>query len=237
MSHPDHPLLSVLIPAFNAERYLAEAIESVLSQDWKPLEIVVVDDGSEDRSAIIAESFGPPVRCVRRPHGGLAAARNAAVAEARGQFIAFLDADDLFTPGSLAVRMAAFQNDPSTEAVLGRYLAFHSPELNDQQQARFVLTKEPQRGHVGGTTIFRAEVFNRVGQFNELLTSGPDLDWFIRAKDQEISMRYLSDIVSHRRIHGLNMSLTLKETLSSNRARILKAALDRRRAAAGGEQS
>src|SRR5207253_5209416 len=84
------PLITVIIGAYDAERYLGEAIESVLAQTHPNFELIVVDDGSTDRTGEIAESYGEPVRCIRQANGGMAAARNRAIPEARGSFLAFL---------------------------------------------------------------------------------------------------------------------------------------------------
>jgi glycosyltransferase involved in cell wall biosynthesis len=90
--------VSVVIPALNAGRFLAETIRSALNQSLPPLEIIVVDDGSTDRTAEVADGFGPPVRCIHQENAGPAAARNRGVHEARGEFVAFLDGDDLWYP-------------------------------------------------------------------------------------------------------------------------------------------
>ena len=231
MAESGRSLLSILIPVRNGDHYLAETIESVLRQDWQPIEIVVVDDGSEDRSAEVAEGFGPPVRCVRRPPQGLAAARNAALAEARGEFVAHLDADDLLPPGSIALRMASLAADSALEMVVGRLEAFFSPDLDEAARSRLCLPEESRRGHLSGASIVRARVFRRVGAFDESCRLLPDIDWFMRATESGVRTQFLPDIVVRRRIHGGNMSLTMKDE-SGELLRILKVSLDRRRATA-----
>ena len=97
-----------MIPAFDAERYLGDAIESILRQTCPPVELIVVDDGSSDRTPEIALSFGDSVRCVRQPHSGIGAALNRGIAMAHGALLAFLDADDLWTENKLALQLEAF---------------------------------------------------------------------------------------------------------------------------------
>ena len=106
------PLISVMIGVYNAEPYLAEAIESVLAQDYEPLELVVVDDGSNDGSAEVAKSF-PQVNYFFQDNAGNGAARNRAVEAATGDLFAFVDADDRFTPGKLTLQKAALDADPA----------------------------------------------------------------------------------------------------------------------------
>lgn len=102
----DSPAISVVIPCFNGAQYLGEAIQSALTQTYPPVEIIVVDDGSEDNSAEIAESFGPPVRVLRQANSGESVARNKAWELTTGDWIALLDADDRWLPEKLARQIA-----------------------------------------------------------------------------------------------------------------------------------
>lgn len=101
----DGPTVSVIIPVYNGERFLAEAIRSALDQTLSPAEIIVIDDGSTDASAEVARGFGPPVRVLAQANLGPAAARNLGVAHAAGDLLAFLDADDLWMPEKLAYQV------------------------------------------------------------------------------------------------------------------------------------
>src|SRR5687768_9695612 len=124
-----HPLVSVIVPVHQGERYLGEAVESVLAQTYAPIELIVVDDGSTDRSADIARGFGPVVRYVYQVNAGQSAARNHGVRLARGPLLAFLDDDDSWSPGKLALQVAALASDPCLEAVFGHVRQFVSPDL------------------------------------------------------------------------------------------------------------
>jgi len=110
------PLVSVVIPAYNAGRWIGQAVNSVLAQDWRPTEIIVVDDGSTDDTSSVVSSYGSAVRCVGQPNGGVSLARNRGMAESQGAFIAFLDADDAWLPTKLARQMAALQQQPECAA-------------------------------------------------------------------------------------------------------------------------
>ena len=106
-----NPLISAMIGAYNAAPYLGEAIESVLAQDYEPIELIIVDDGSTDGTADVARSFAR-VKLIQQENGGNGAARNRAVENATGELYAFLDADDRFTPGKLSLQKAALDADP-----------------------------------------------------------------------------------------------------------------------------
>ncbi len=104
------PSISVVIPCYNAAKYLGEAVDSVLRQTCQPLEILVIDDGSTDGSGTLAESYGPPVRVIRQANQGQSAARNRGICEARGEWLALLDADDLWEPEKLRLQLDALKH-------------------------------------------------------------------------------------------------------------------------------
>ncbi|MFN9200245.1 MAG: glycosyltransferase family 2 protein [Planctomycetaceae bacterium] len=229
MNPPESPQLSVLIPVYNGARYLAQTLDSVLSQEGVSPEIIVVDDGSTDDSVSVAQSFAPRVRTVGRPHAGLAATRNAALREARGDFIAHLDQDDLLTPRSLSVRLQRLLADLQLDMVAGHQQSFFSEDIDPAVRSRLQISQGPQPGHVAGVAIIRARVFDQLGGFDESLQSFGDLDWSMRATEAGIRTEVLPDVVLLRRVHGANMSLTKKAQADLERARLLKASLDRRR--------
>ncbi|MCC7137731.1 MAG: glycosyltransferase family 2 protein [Planctomycetes bacterium] len=114
MSSDHRPLVSVVLPVFDGERTLHDAVRSVLEQTWAPVELIVVDDGSRDGSLALARSFaGPAVRVIPSRNGGVGRARNIGIAAARGDLVAFLDHDDALTPRSLEVRVPALLEAPS----------------------------------------------------------------------------------------------------------------------------
>lgn len=108
-----HPTVSVVIPCYNAAPFLRETLESALNQTQPPLEVIVVDDGSTDDSASIAEAFGDPVRVIRQPNQGESVARNRGMEEALGEWIAFLDADDVWHRDKTAIQLEAVKNRDS----------------------------------------------------------------------------------------------------------------------------
>jgi glycosyltransferase involved in cell wall biosynthesis len=115
------PAVSVVIPCYNTEKYLREAIGSVLAQTALPIEIIVIDDGSTDKSVDIAESFGPPVRVIRQKHQGESVARNRGIDEAKGDWIAFLDADDIWKANKLESQLKKILIDPNLICIHSHY--------------------------------------------------------------------------------------------------------------------
>jgi glycosyltransferase involved in cell wall biosynthesis len=227
-------MVSVIVPAYNAEAYLAETLESVLKQDWEPLELLVVDNGSTDRTFAVAESFGRGVRIISRSHGQPGATRNSGIAAAQGEFLLHLDADDLLTPNSISTRMRYFPEGPALDMVIGKLVCFFSPELSDEERARYVMPVAPQQGHLPGAAIIRADAFDKFGRLDEELAINACLDWSVRARDGGARIRLIEDVVVKRRIHGKNMSLVKKRELDESRIQILRASLARRRKANAG---
>ena len=220
--------VSVVIAVYNGERYLEAAIRSALGQTAPPDEIVVVDDGSADESARIARAFGPPVRCLSEPHRGVSAALNRGVEQARGTFLAFLDADDLWIEDKLARQLDALAADPSLDAVFGHVEQFPSPELPPSERPRLDERLRVAPGYLAGALLIRAEAFHRVGPFDPNWQIGNFIDWYLRAQEAGLRDAMLGAIVLRRRLHGDNMG-TRERVARGAYAQILKRALDRRR--------
>jgi glycosyltransferase involved in cell wall biosynthesis len=222
--------VSVIIPAFNAEAYLAEAIDSVLAQTLPPFEVIVVDDGSTDATAAIARRFAPAVNCFSQPNGGIGAARNSGVRAAHGNALAFLDADDLWLAAKLSLQVGALLADPALDLVFGHAEQFISPHLAGAQGRPGV--GGPMPGYVAGTLLVRREAFLRVGPFATGLKVGEFIDWYARARDIGLKAHLLPDVVLRRRIHDTNTGIRERDSRVEY-ARVLRAALARRRAAGG----
>jgi glycosyltransferase involved in cell wall biosynthesis len=221
------PLISVIIPVYNRERYLAEAIESVLNQTYPAIELIIVDDGSTDRSAEIAQKY--PLTYHYQPNGGMGAARNAGVKLATGKFLAFLDSDDIWVLDKLSKQMAAFEVDPNLEAVFGYAQNFYSPEVDETFRQRIRCPDRPIAAHTApGMTIERS-AFWRIGLFDPELKTTAEISWYIRASEQQLRHVTLTDVVFHRRIHETNNGITERHH-TNERLHLLKAKLDRQRA-------
>jgi glycosyltransferase involved in cell wall biosynthesis len=222
--------VTVVIPVHNGEAYLGDAVESVLAQTQGRPEIVVVDDGSTDGTARVAEGFGDALLYITQPNGGPASAMNRGAAQARGEYLSFLSADDVWAPEKLARQLAALR-ESDADLVFGHVEHFLSPELDPGEAAALSCPAEPMPATSAGTMLTRLETFRRVGPFDDRLRVGEFMDWYSRATEAGLEALVLPEVVSRRRVHGGNHSLRSRAPQSY--AAILKANLDRRRAAAG----
>jgi glycosyltransferase involved in cell wall biosynthesis len=215
-------LVSVIMPVYNGERYLGEAIESVLAQTYGPIELIVIDDGSLDSSSRIAKGF-PSVRYAVQANLGVGAALNHGIHLAQGDFLAFLDADDLWAENKTARQMSAFQEDPELDMVFGHVEQFLSPEVNGHYAMTGIY-----RGYLKGAMLIKKNSFSRAGQYETKVVIGDFIAWYARAIDSGLKSLMLSDIVLKRRIHKHNMG-TLQREHQADYVRVLKETLDRRR--------
>jgi glycosyltransferase involved in cell wall biosynthesis len=195
--------ISVLVPCYNDAAFLEEALHSALRQSREPDEIIVVDDGSNDDSLAVAARFGDRVRCKQTRHQGISGARNTCLREARGDIIAFLDADDVWPRTSLETRMAQLEREADADAVFGMTEEFLSPEYHSDTQARRV-GHGPVRVRLPGATLVRHRTFDTLGGFNETLAVGEWIDWFDRFNNAGLNLSSAPEIVLRRRIHAGN---------------------------------
>jgi glycosyltransferase involved in cell wall biosynthesis len=221
------PFISVIIPVFNGEAFLAEAIESILRQDYHPLEIIIVDDGSTDGTATIASSYSAGVRYVYQPNSGPAAARNRGLKMANGEVIGFLDADDLWPENKIEHQLARLTDDPSVEIVIGLQLLVRIDGIVDGKHT-FENLSNPRINLSLGCALVRRSVFDIVGFFDETLYYCDDWDWFMRARELGVPMLIHQDVTLIARRHEGNM--TNRVELGNHYAiRMIKMSLDRRR--------
>ena len=221
-------LVTAVIPVYNGQRYLAEAIDSVLAQDYGAVEGLVIDDGSTDGSAEIARSYGGHIRYYYQPNGGLSAAQNAGVAGARSEFIAYLDCDDLWVPGKISLQMEVFRVQPEADMVFGHVEQFYSREPGEEHTGDLPVAPEVMAGYSTGTMLARLDVFKVAGLFSSEFRVGEFLDWYARANDAGLVSVMLKDVLLKRRIHADNMGVRDRDK-RGDYLRVFKASLDRRR--------
>ena len=221
------PLVSVIIPVYNGARFLRAALESVFAQTYRPLEVIVVDDGSVDDSGAIAQSF-PEVHYIRQENQGVAAARNNAIEVARGEFLAFLDQDDLWRPEKLKAQVGYLLDNPDLGYTLTHQQFFLEPGATLPPWFRKELLATVHTGWVLGTLVVRRSVFDQVGGFATGYSAANDSDWFFRAKAAGIRTAVVPELLLLKRVHEANDSGRAKEILSEL-LKVVKTSLDRQR--------
>jgi glycosyltransferase involved in cell wall biosynthesis len=203
------PLVSVVIPAYNAESHIAEALESLRAQTCRQMEIIVVDDGSSDRTAEIVTSRFPEVRCVRQPNGGASSARNRGVQEARGEWVAFLDADDAWHPDKLRAQLDLMRRHP--EVRLCRTLGSEIPLTDvgpvpsgpDGLPVHELFTSlAPTLMNpyfTTSTVVVRRDSFLAVGGFDTSLKIAEDIDLYLRILLEAPTVLLLKAVAVYKR--------------------------------------
>ncbi|HZQ07510.1 MAG TPA: glycosyltransferase family A protein [Anaerolineae bacterium] len=222
-------LISVIVPVYNGANYLAEALESAQQQTYAPLELIVIDDGSTDASFEMAGRLAA-VRRVQQAHSGISAARNRGIELARGDFFAFLDADDVWLAEKLTLQMRALEANPDLGMVFGHVQEFLSPELPAEIANTLRCEPESKPGVIPSTLLVRREAFQRIGAFETQWDVGEFASWMLHASEARVAWSILPDLVARRRIHTANNGIRQRHAFNQY-ARLIKASLDRRRAA------
>jgi glycosyltransferase involved in cell wall biosynthesis len=195
--------VSCIVPVYNGERFLAEALDSILAQTHRPFEIIVIDDGSTDGTPEVIAGYAGRVRYQRQENAGVAAARNAGLELASGELIAILDADDLWHPEKLARQSARFEARPELGISLTHVHNFWVPELAyEKEQSRGLL--DTAMSH--GSLVARRTLFDRIGPFDAGARHKDVIGWLIRACQQGAAAETLAEVLAYRRIHQSNLS-------------------------------
>ncbi len=196
--------VSVVIPARNAVRTLGETLATIAAQSLSPLEILVVDDGSDDGTADLAESVG--ARALRQPPDGVAAATNRGIAAAGGELVALCDADDLWHPEKLARQAALLSAHPGAGMALCHFDCFLCPSVAPAERASIAVPQESRAGWLRSCLLARRGVFARVGPLQVGLQMGDMIDWFDRARLAGVETVIHPEVLMHRRLHPRSLS-------------------------------
>lgn len=209
------PRVSVLIPCYNAGRYLGAALDSVLAQTYRNFEILVVDDGSEDDSAAVAARY-PQVRYFRNAHSGISVTRNLAISKACGEILVFLDADDLWVPEKLEKQVAYLDSHPECQLVYTLVQNFFdgNPETMTQRQEQLL---NANMDNCLVTCCIRRDLYETYGGYREDYPYGEDTHWVTRLWAAGVNMKHcIPEALYLRRIHDSNISLTHRKVEQKN---------------------
>lgn len=194
------PLISIIMPCFNGEKYIESAINSILAQNYAPIEFIIIDDGSTDNSKAVIQSFGDKIQYYYQANGGPSKARNLGLSVARGEYIGFLDADDMMNENMLEKCIGIFEEYPDTEVVWTKYQLVYeagAPKYG-------IKIGEDNTIHTTylGSALYKKEVFDKIGLLDEQMRFGEDTDWWLRAREAKINIQKIEFIgIIHRRHH------------------------------------
>lgn len=208
--------VSVIIPTYNYGHFIGEAIESALAQTFPVSEIIVVDNDSTDDTESVVRGFGERVTYIREPNLGVSAARNKGIESSKGDFIAFLDADDTWLPQKIEKQIAKMLDDPEIGVVhcglrefdnaSGETLALHLDGSEGWVADEMLLFSTPTIIGPGGTILVRREVFENVGGFDTRLTNGEDWEFCLRVA-RKYKIGFIAEPLVNYRNHGENAHL------------------------------
>jgi glycosyltransferase involved in cell wall biosynthesis len=216
--------ISVIIPAYNREEYIGEAIESVLTQTYPPYEVIVVDNNSTDRTVEIAASFAG-VSVVHESKQSIGAARNRGVLASSGDWLSFLDSDDLWTQEKLALQVAELERHAEVSICFGMSQNFADPTTSPDALPVAAINTRPIAGRTVSTLLIHRPVFEQIGLFAETTGSTEYVEWFSRLQDNGEPFVEVDQVLHLRRIHAQNTAPKHNQQYSQ----VLKQILDRRR--------
>lgn len=223
------PKISVLIPSYNSEKYIEDCLQSILKQSLRPYEIIVVDDGSSDQTVQVLLAY-KEVKVICQEKKGVSFARNTALAESIGEFIAFQDADDLWFVDKLKLQFEFLSNNPDIGLVFSKMKNFIDPTINDQSKTYWEHFQKKNIDPIGlPSMLSRRSVFEIVGNFNTALPLGEDLDWFSRVEEAGIKKKIMPDLLARRRLHDSNTTLLPAEDQQAIRLKLIQSSLFRQR--------
>src|SRR5262245_28298699 len=201
------PFVSVIMPAYNSERYIADAIRSLLSQTGVTVEVIVVSDGSTDGTERIVGAMAaedPRIRLFAETHRGVAAARNVGLAAATADFITFLDSDDLCAPGRLQRQVEHLVAHATVDAVIGDLMLFEI--LGDDGTPSQTGRTTRVTGVSLTTVLFRRSIFEKIGFCDETFGYGEDLDLLLRMWESRAVLHFDEEVAVYYRRHETNMT-------------------------------
>lgn len=224
-----HPLISVILPVFNTEKYVAEAIESVLNQSYTNIELICINDGSTDRSIEILKSYGSKIILIdSKENCGIGETRNKGIRIAKGDYIAFMDADDIWNEKKLETQLKAFEQNPTLAISFSHMGCFISPELPEEIKKLRYCPPGTQPGYISATAMIKASSFHKVGLFKPEWRVGEFVDWYARAKEIGLQAAIVPDVFLRRRIHDTNTGVRARDA-RVDYIKILRASLQRKK--------
>lgn len=195
------PLVSIIIPAFNAETFITAALDSIWAQTYTKYEVIVVDDGSTDTTAKILKNY-KKIIFLQQENKGISSARNLALKYAQGEVIAFLDADDVWLPEKLEKQIEVLTSNRNTQMVFSFAQNFLDKKITVEHFYAPIMA-----AHIPSTCLFNKQVLDVVGVFSPKVKFGEFTEWYGRVIDANIIIECIPQLLTLRRIHGENIGI------------------------------
>ena len=222
-------MVSIIMPAFNSERFIGDAIQSILDQDHRPIQVVLVDNGSTDSTISIVRSFNN-VSCIVQPeYYNIPMARNVGLVLAKGEFIAFLDSDDIWLPGKLSAQVKHLRDNPELAMNLCRYNIRIEEGVTPPYGFWDDRNDDLKASTIPSALVARRETFLKVGAYDITFDQAEDSDWFLRAHEMGMKVELIPELLMVKRYHENNITHRTQEGRHFL-IRALKHALNRKRA-------
>ncbi|MCX7121898.1 MAG: glycosyltransferase family A protein [Gammaproteobacteria bacterium] len=221
--------ISIIVAVWNGEKYIEEAINSILNQTYLNKEIIIVNDGSTDKTTDIIKKFSDKVICINQENHGLFISQNRGVKIATGDYLSFLDYDDIWENDKLSKQMELMQKEENDPIVFMRIKQFICPSLTSEDRKKIGFYEQELPGYIAGTLLISKERFNQIGFFEEKRQLGGFIEWYFRVLEKNIPTKITDAIGLHRRIHNDNMGRQLSVYSRTDYLRILKTNLVRKR--------
>ena len=220
-------LISVIMPVKNGEKYIVQALENIRNQNMN-VEIIVIDDGSEDRTSEIIKKYNCTLIKNEKSKGQVAA-KNQGISVANGEYIIFHDCDDLMRKNSLKTLYDELQNNEKLSAVEAQVKDFYSPDMSEEETKRTTIKREPYYGLFSGAILMRKKIFDIIGKFDENLNTGEIIEWQTKMDRNNLKIKKIDFISTDRRLHSLNYGKTHQRKEFVDYAAVLRARLKNNR--------
>jgi len=221
------PLVSVIVPVLNGDRFLDQALQSIFNQSYRNFEIILVDGNSTDDTKAIAISY-PEINYICQTNQGIANAHNIGIEAAKGEFIAFLSHDDLWTTDKLTTQINNLLEHAHLQYTIARVKFFLEAGHSIPKGFRPNLLEGDHIAYGLESLVVRKDLFQIVGNFSSEFSIAIDVDWYARAKDSQVEMSIINKVLLHKRIHNSNTSLNI-EVNNQNLLKLLSHSIKRKR--------
>jgi glycosyltransferase involved in cell wall biosynthesis len=218
-------MVSIIIATYQRVHYLKFALKSIFEQTNQDFEVIVIDDGSTDGTEKLVSSF-QECRYYYQENMGVSKAKNKGVQLAKGHYISFLDSDDFWHPQKLEKQLLEFNTNKNVDIVFTHGEQFISQELHEEEKKRLYCPPQPMPAPISSSLLCSHETFDRIGEFDEEILVGIDIDWYLRAKSKDLSIKILPDTLLYRRVHLSNSGFTHRDKKQQHIS-VVKAHLDR----------